>query len=120
MLEMMNAITDQGEGIVLKRYVAAAALQAVKERYRPSLVAVESDYPNFTDTGRLTKSADAPRASTMTTGTTRTAAERTGRDADAVGAAVLVWLPSAVESGYLSMSLTQRRFNPLFPGFAVV
>jgi hypothetical protein len=35
---------------------------------------------------------------------TRTAAERTGRDADAVGAAVLVWLPSAVESGYLGMS----------------
>jgi hypothetical protein len=38
---------------------------------------------------------------------TRTAAERTGRDADAVGAAVLVWVPSAVESGYLAMSLTR-------------
>jgi hypothetical protein len=60
MLEMMNAITDQGEGGVLKPHVAAAALQAVKESYRPSLVAVESDYPNFTDTGTLTKSADAP------------------------------------------------------------
>lgn len=62
MLDMMDAITDQGEGSVLKLRLAANAgmQQAVEQRYRPSLVALESDYPDFTDTGALTESADAP------------------------------------------------------------
>ena len=41
---------------------------------------------------------------------TRAAADRTGRDSDAVGAAVLVWLPSAVESGLIAC-----RYSSLAP-----
>jgi hypothetical protein len=60
MANMMDAITDQGEGSILKERVALQAqLQAVEQRYRPSLTALQSDYPSFTDTGALTKSADA-------------------------------------------------------------
>jgi len=61
MADMMDAITDQGEGSILKQRVLAlaASLQAVEQRYQPSRVALESDYPDFTDTGKLTGSADA-------------------------------------------------------------
>ncbi len=61
MADAMDAITDQGEGSTLKERVRAFALnlQAVEERYRSSLPALRSDYPNFTDTGDLTASADA-------------------------------------------------------------
>lgn len=60
MCDMMSAITDQGEGSVLKPRLNANLLQAVKLQYQPSLVALESDYPDYTDTGALTESADAP------------------------------------------------------------
>jgi hypothetical protein len=59
MADMMDAITDQGEGSILKERVLTASLQAVEERYQPSLTALKSDYPDFTDTGELTTSADA-------------------------------------------------------------
>jgi hypothetical protein len=61
MADMMNAITDQGEGSILKHAVLPQAnLQAVKERYQPSFTALESDYPDYNDDGTLTESADAP------------------------------------------------------------
>ncbi len=61
MADMMDAITDQGEGSILKEKVRlmAANLQAVEKRYQPSQEALRSDYPDFTDTGALTASADA-------------------------------------------------------------
>ena len=58
MLNMMDAITDQGEGSVLKS--VPELLTAVEKRYQPSLPALESDYPDFDDIGKLIESADAP------------------------------------------------------------
>ncbi len=62
-VQMMNAITDQGEGATLKfRLMQARALnllQAVAPSYQSSQPALESDYPSFSDTGELEASADA-------------------------------------------------------------
>lgn len=62
-VQMMNAITDQGEGATLKfRLLQAQALhllQAVAPSYQSSQPALESDYPSFSDTGVLEPSADA-------------------------------------------------------------
>ena len=58
MLDMMDAITDQGEGSVLKS--VPELLTAVEKRYQPSLPGLESDYPDFDDIGKLIESADAP------------------------------------------------------------
>ncbi len=62
-IQMMNAITDQGEGATLKfRLMQARALnllQAVAPSYQSSQPALESDYPSFSDTGKLEDSADA-------------------------------------------------------------
>ena len=62
-VQMMNAITDQGEGATLKfRLMQAQALhllQAVAPSYQSSQPALESDYPSFSDTGELELSADA-------------------------------------------------------------
>ena len=62
-VQMMNAITDQGEGATLKfRLMQAQALhllQAVAPSYQSSQPALESDYPSFSDTGELEPSADA-------------------------------------------------------------
>jgi hypothetical protein len=58
---MMDAITDQGEGSTLDERVLRAklSLEVVEEQYRPSIVALESDYPSYTDKGVIAPSADA-------------------------------------------------------------
>ena len=48
---MMDAITDQGEGSVLKR--DPTLLAAVKPSYVSDKDALESDYPSFDDKGQL-------------------------------------------------------------------
>ena len=69
-MRMMDAITDQGEGSTLKtdlkdgvlRTVNLSAdndmLKEVRRRYRPSRSALDSDYPSYSDTGKLEPSAD--------------------------------------------------------------
>jgi hypothetical protein len=63
--EMMNAITDQGEGATLKarlrmaNMLSAQNLQAVKPKYCPDSDALNSDYPSYSDTGEQIPSADA-------------------------------------------------------------
>ncbi len=56
-VDAIDAITDQGEGSTLPR--VTAGLAAVEERYRPTIPALQSDYPTYTDTGALAASADA-------------------------------------------------------------
>ena len=62
-VQMMNAITDQGEGATLKFRLAQARalhlLAAVAPSYQSSQPALESDYPSFSDVGKLEPSADA-------------------------------------------------------------
>ncbi|MCW3847109.1 ferritin-like protein [Sphingomonas sp. LB-2] len=62
-LNMMNAITDQGEGSTLKvrqKHAAEAGLlMAVEPQYCPSDDALKSDYPSYSDTGRQIPSSDA-------------------------------------------------------------
>lgn len=55
--QMMDAITDQGEGSTLKK--ADRLLAAVQEKYRSSDTALQQDYPSYTDTGQPAPSADA-------------------------------------------------------------
>lgn len=61
--DMMNAITDQGEGSVLKVRLLLAGRageqNAVMRRYRPSEVALQADYPSYSDAGAQIPSADA-------------------------------------------------------------
>ena len=57
MVSMMDAITDQGEGSVIKR--DPTLLAAVKPKYVSDKDALESDYPNYDDKGDLVASADA-------------------------------------------------------------
>lgn len=64
MLDMMDAISDQGEGGTLlfkQRKLLLSALQAqqVKEKYQSSYVAMESDYPSYDQDGKLVPSDDA-------------------------------------------------------------
>jgi hypothetical protein len=47
---MMNAITDQGEGSTVK--FRPPKLKEVEDKYRADGTALISDYPGFTDTGR--------------------------------------------------------------------
>ena len=58
---MMDAITDQGEGSTLKEKLRLArmTLQATQPQYQASVVALESDYPSYSDTGVLEPSEDA-------------------------------------------------------------
>jgi hypothetical protein len=62
-LNMMNAITDQGEGATLKARLRlaneAGMLKSVEVRYRPDRDALESDYPSYSDTGEQVPSGDA-------------------------------------------------------------
>lgn len=62
-LNMMNAITDQGEGSTLKvrqKHAAEAGLvMAVEPQYCPSDDALKSDYPSYSDTGKQIPSSDA-------------------------------------------------------------
>jgi hypothetical protein len=57
MVQMMDAITDQGEGSLINK--TASVLKAVEPRYQPSDPALMSDYPSYSDTGVLLPSADA-------------------------------------------------------------
>ena len=57
--DMMNAITDQGEGSTVKLR-ANVNIEAVKDKYRADEAALVSDYPGFADTGKqLQQSPDA-------------------------------------------------------------
>jgi Ferritin-like len=55
-VDMMDAITDQGEGSTLVKSQLAAA---VEERYRSSEQALKADYPSYTDGGASAPSAEA-------------------------------------------------------------
>ncbi|HMG47101.1 MAG TPA: ferritin-like domain-containing protein [Allosphingosinicella sp.] len=57
MVAMMDAITDQGEGSILKR--DPQLLAAVMPKYVPEKDALESDYPSFDAKGQLAASGDA-------------------------------------------------------------
>ncbi|MBX3481374.1 MAG: hypothetical protein KF842_13330 [Caulobacter sp.] len=58
MVQMMDAITDQGEGSTINRH-AARMLTAVDPKYRPDDMALKLDYPSFSDAGKPVPSADA-------------------------------------------------------------
>ncbi|MBO9707842.1 MAG: hypothetical protein J7521_06500 [Caulobacter sp.] len=57
MVDMMDAITDQGEGSEIKK--RPMMLQAVKPKYQPSDTALRADYPSYNDKGVQIPSADA-------------------------------------------------------------
>jgi hypothetical protein len=57
MVGMMDAITDQGEGSLIKR--RPQLLQKVKPKYCPNDDALKSDYPSYDDKGAQVPSADA-------------------------------------------------------------
>ncbi|WP_296943667.1 ferritin-like domain-containing protein [uncultured Massilia sp.] len=60
-IDMMAAITDQGEGneSAIKRYRRGAMLKAVQPDYREDRAALEADYPSYTNAGGHARSADA-------------------------------------------------------------
>ena len=63
-IDMMAAITDQGEGSesAIKRYrrtLGKAMLMAVQPDYREDLAALEADYPSYTNDGQQAPSRDA-------------------------------------------------------------
>lgn len=55
-MDMMDAITNQGEGSILIR---PDTLAVVEERYRPSDKAMKADYPSYDDMGNQVSSAIA-------------------------------------------------------------
>lgn len=59
--DMINGITDQGEGkgVVARINARLGILQAVKPNYQPSEEALKKDYPSYTDTGASAPSRDA-------------------------------------------------------------
>lgn len=62
-LNMMNAITDQGEGATLGNLDAKHRLKLVQGQvnphYQPNFDALKSDYPSYSSDGRQVPSADA-------------------------------------------------------------
>lgn len=60
-IDMMAAITDQGEGSAsaIKRYRRAGVLKAVEPDYREDQEALKVDYPSYTNDGGRARSADA-------------------------------------------------------------
>src|SRR5437763_3012597 len=60
-MDMMDAITDQGEGSTLipPPRGAPGALQVVDPRYQASREALEADYPKYDDVGNPVPSSDA-------------------------------------------------------------
>ena len=58
MVQMMDAITDQGEGNTINRG-GGMLMKAVEPKYRPDDTALKSDYPSYSDSGELLPSADA-------------------------------------------------------------
>jgi hypothetical protein len=64
MLDMMDAICDQGEGATLpfktrKLSMSALDMSNVEARYQSTYAALESDYPSYDQNGNLISSADA-------------------------------------------------------------
>jgi len=59
--DMINGITDQGEGkgVVAKINARLGLLQKVKPNYQPNEEALKKDYPSYTDTGKEAPSRDA-------------------------------------------------------------
>lgn len=59
--KLISAITDQGEGSGIKRTIAKSAfgLQAVQPDYQASELALETNYPSFTDAGKQAPSSHA-------------------------------------------------------------
>lgn len=58
MVQMMDAITDQGEGNTINRG-GAGLMKAVQPKYQSNDAALKSDYPSYSDAGKLLPSADA-------------------------------------------------------------
>jgi len=68
-IDMMSAITDQGEGSTIQTSTITPiswwknnefpALEKVQDKYRPSKEALKTDYPAYTDTGEPAESRDA-------------------------------------------------------------
>jgi hypothetical protein len=60
-IDMMSAISDQGEGsaIALQRYRKCHLLQAVEGKYQEDTVALEHDYQSFDQYGKPAPSRDA-------------------------------------------------------------
>lgn len=60
-IDMMSAITDQGEGsdIGIARYRRGLQLQVVQGKYREDFAALKVDYPSYTGSGEPAPSADA-------------------------------------------------------------
>ncbi|WGM37118.1 ferritin-like domain-containing protein [Caulobacter sp. NIBR1757] len=58
MVQMMDAITDQGEGNTINRG-GGLLMKAVEPKYQPNDAALKSDYPSYSDSGKLLPSADA-------------------------------------------------------------
>ncbi|MBI1405074.1 MAG: hypothetical protein GC145_02990 [Caulobacter sp.] len=58
LVQMMDAITDQGEGSTINRRTAGM-LKAVDPKYQPDDEALKVDYPSYDDAGKLIASADA-------------------------------------------------------------
>jgi hypothetical protein len=63
LMNMINSITDQGEGGGVIKEIQArlgiSVLKAVQEQFQPSQEALEKDYPSYTDTGKPAPSRDA-------------------------------------------------------------
>lgn len=63
LLNMINGITDQGEGkgivAMIKARIGATALQAVQPNFQPDKQALEHNYPSYSGTGQPRPSRDA-------------------------------------------------------------
>jgi hypothetical protein len=59
--DMINGITDQGEGggVIAEINARLGLLQKVKPNFQPDKAALEKDYPNYSDTGKPKPSRDA-------------------------------------------------------------
>lgn len=60
-IDMMSAISDQGEGnaIQIQRYRQRAMLRSVEKKYQEDKAALEVDYPSYDQTGEASMSCDA-------------------------------------------------------------
>lgn len=60
-IDMMSAISDQGEGnaITMRRYRKRHLLQAIDAKYQEDTAALQKDYPSFDQHGKTAPSTDA-------------------------------------------------------------
>lgn len=58
-LDMIDAITDQGEGSRVDRRAEKERLEDVQRKYSPDIDALKADYPSYDSTGAPAPSADA-------------------------------------------------------------